>query len=120
MICVGGRIDTELLELIYSSLDKLPSERSASVFGSIKPSMFNNQQPEQEIREYRKLEQARVNLVITGLPPYFSHRSIAASMLNSMLGGDVHSLLFDVVREKMGLAYSVYSVNARYYPRCLF
>ncbi|MDD2373994.1 MAG: bifunctional riboflavin kinase/FAD synthetase [Eubacteriales bacterium] len=114
MICVGGRIDTEMLELIYSSLDKLPSERSASVFGSIKPSMFNNQQPEQEIKEYRKLEQARVNLVLTGLPPYFSHRSIAASMLNSMLGGDVHSLLFDVVREKMGLAYSVYSVNARY------
>ena len=31
-----------------------------------------------------------------------------------MLGGDVHSLLFDVVREKLGLAYSVFSMNQRF------
>ncbi len=49
-----------------------------------------------------------------GLPPYFSNQSIVATIFNSMLGGDVHSLLFDVVREKLGLAYSVYSLNQRY------
>ncbi len=67
-----------------------------------------------DVREQKNVEQARICLAFSGLQPYFSHRSIIDTLMNSMLGGDVHSLLFDVVREQMGLAYSVYSVNSRY------
>lgn len=114
MVCIGGRIDKYLLEDIYQNLLRFPADHCSEKFGSIKPSALTEPQDEISLDEYRKLEQARVNLILTGLPPYFSHRSIISSMLNSMLGGDVHSLLFDVVREKMGLAYSVYSSASRY------
>ncbi|NLW12675.1 MAG: bifunctional riboflavin kinase/FAD synthetase [Clostridiaceae bacterium] len=114
MVCIGGRIDSYLLEDIYENLNRFPSARNQAKFGSMKPSALVVPENEISLDEHRKLEQARVNLILTGLPPYFSHRSIVSSMLNSMLGGDVHSLLFDVVREKMGLAYSVYSSASRY------
>ncbi len=114
MVCIGGRIDKSLLEDVYMSLNRFPAERFQDKFGSIKPSALISPESEIKLDEHRKLEQARVNLILTGLPPYFSHRSIVSSMLNSMLGGDVHSLLFDVVREKMGLAYSVFSSASRY------
>lgn len=114
MVCIGGRIDSGLLEDIYLSLSRFPTTYSRGKFGSIKPTALIVPESEIKLDEHRRLEQARVNLILTGLPPYFSHRSIVSSMLNSMLGGDVHSLLFDVVREKMGLAYSVYSSASRY------
>ena len=114
MVCIGGRIDNGLLEDIYLSLSRFPTAHGRGKFGSIKPTALIVPESEIKLDEYRRLEQARVNLILTGLPPYFSHRSIVSSMLNSMLGGDVHSLLFDVVREKMGLAYSVYSSASRY------
>ena len=114
MVCIGGRIDNGLLEDIYLSLSRFPTAHGRGKFGSIKPTALIVPESEIKLDEHRRLEQARVNLILTGLPPYFSHRSIVSSMLNSMLGGDVHSLLFDVVREKMGLAYSVYSSASRY------
>ncbi len=77
------------------------------------PSAFRPQQPAERM-ETKKVEQARICLAFSGLQPYFSHHSIVDTLLNSMLGGDVHSLLFEVVREQLGLAYSVYSVNSRY------
>jgi riboflavin kinase/FMN adenylyltransferase len=84
----------------------LPSER-------LRPHAFVAAAPVSEVQN-RQVEQARICLAYTGLAPYFSHHSITDTILNSMLGGDVHSLLFDVVREQLGLAYSVYSVNSRY------
>ena len=114
MVCIGGRIDNGLLEDIYLSLSRFPTAHGREKFGSIKPTAMIVPESEIKLDVHRRLEQARVNLILTGLPPYFSHRSIVSSMLNSMLGGDVHSLLFDVVREKMGLAYSVYSSASRF------
>lgn len=79
----------------------------------LRPSAFSPA-PAAEVREEKNVEQARICLAFSGLQPYFSHHSIVDTLMNSMLGGDVHSLLFDVVREQLGLAYSVYSVNSRY------
>ncbi|MHB1484577.1 MAG: bifunctional riboflavin kinase/FAD synthetase [Saccharofermentanales bacterium] len=71
--------------------------------------------PVDEIRnETKDIEQARICIAYKGGVPYFSKDNSAFTVLNNMLGGDVHSLLFDVVREKNKLAYSVFSVSVKY------
>lgn len=57
---------------------------------------------------YRDLEQVHVCLTTAGLP-VTDPRRYAFSLLNTILGGNMSSRLFQEVREKRGLAYSVYS-----------
>lgn len=56
----------------------------------------------------RQLEQAHLCLGFRGLPVVHRDR-YAAQLLNAALGGSASSRLFQAVREKRGLAYSVYS-----------
>jgi predicted Zn-dependent peptidase len=59
-------------------------------------------------RKHRDLEQAHICLGMQGLPVTDPHR-FAASLLNTILGGNMSSRLFQIIREKRGLAYSIYS-----------
>lgn len=63
----------------------------------------------------------QVNLVL-GMPGLrrTDDRRFALSVLNSALGGGMSSRLFQEVREKRGLAYSVYSYNSQYSDAGLF
>ncbi|MGE5275633.1 MAG: M16 family metallopeptidase [Acidobacteriota bacterium] len=61
-----------------------------------------------EVRSRRGLEQAHVCLGVAG-PSQSSERRYAASLLDIVLGGGMSSRLFQEVREKRGLAYSVAS-----------
>lgn len=56
----------------------------------------------------RDLEQVHVCLGTRG-PAARDPRRFAATVLNVILGGNMSSRLFQVVREKLGLAYSIYS-----------
>jgi len=56
----------------------------------------------------RDLEQAHLCLGTKGLPAG-DERRFVASLLHVILGGNMSSRLFQVVREKLGLAYSIYS-----------
>ena len=56
----------------------------------------------------RDLEQAHVCLGTRGLSAG-DERRFAASLLHVILGGNMSSRLFQVVREELGLAYSIYS-----------
>jgi len=109
---LGGHIDSQILEACLQGLQRLPLSNRPEYHPAVYPSPFVPAKPIGQI-ENKTVEQARLALAFCGLPPYFSHRTIIASVMNSMLGGDVHSLLFDVVREQMGLAYSVFSMNQR-------
>ncbi|UCF93283.1 MAG: insulinase family protein [Desulfobacterales bacterium] len=57
---------------------------------------------------YRELEQVHVCLGSKGLS-ITDPRRYAFSLLNTILGGNMSSRLFQEIREKRGLAYSVYS-----------
>lgn len=114
MACIGGKISSQSMLLVKECLDRLPDSDTRPVFGTEKPSFLDSPSDQVVLDEFKNIEQARLSLILTGLPPYFSHQGIIVSMLNSMLGGDVHSLLFDTVREKLGLAYSVFSSYSRY------
>jgi predicted Zn-dependent peptidase len=56
----------------------------------------------------RDLEQTHLCLGTKGVPAGDEHR-FAASLLHVILGGNMSSRLFQVVREELGLAYSIYS-----------
>lgn len=61
----------------------------------------------------RPLEQANLILGVSGIAAVDERRSTLA-VLNSVLGGGMSSRLFQEVREKRGLAYSVYSFTPSY------
>lgn len=61
----------------------------------------------------RPIEQANVMLGVPGLSASDDRRA-AMTVLNSVFGGGMSSRLFQEVREKRGLAYSVYSFAASY------
>ncbi len=61
---------------------------------------------------YKKnLEQVHVCMAMNGLSLTHPDR-FAASLLNTLLGGNMSSRLFQEIREKRGLAYSVYSFSS--------
>lgn len=57
---------------------------------------------------YRKLEQVHLCLGTTGLS-ITDPRRYAYALLNTIMGGNMSSRLFQEIREKRGLAYTVYS-----------
>ena len=61
----------------------------------------------------RPIEQANILLGVPGITATDERRS-AMAVLNSALGGGMSSRLFQEVREKRGLAYSVYSFSPSY------
>lgn len=65
------------------------------------------------ITRHRDLEQAHICL---GMPGVSVHdpRRYAASLLNTILGGNMSSRLFQTVREERGLAYTIYSFLTSY------
>ena len=67
----------------------------------------------------RRTEQANVILGVPGLART-DERRFALGVLNAALGGGMSSRLFQEVREKRGLAYSVYSYTAQYADAGLF
>jgi predicted Zn-dependent peptidase len=67
----------------------------------------------------RPIEQANILLGVPGIPAVDDRRSTMA-VLNSVLGGGMSSRLFQEIREKRGLAYSVYSFSPSYSDAGLF
>ncbi|MBU0674056.1 MAG: insulinase family protein [Proteobacteria bacterium] len=65
------------------------------------------------IVDERSLEQIHLVLGVPGLPVSAAQR-YALLLLHTILGGNMSSRLFQEIREKRGLAYSVYSYLASY------
>ncbi len=111
---LGGDIDAATLEHVIGLMDRLPDAPARlELIPAQWPTPFAAGAGH-EVTETRDVEQARIVLFFDGMPPYCSLSGFTTAMLNSVLGGDVHSLLFETVREKLGLAYSVYSLPLRY------
>ena len=60
----------------------------------------------------KKTEQANFAFAFPALP--YGEDNAAADIMNNCLGGGMSSRLFQAVREKLGLAYSVYSSSSGY------
>lgn len=69
--------------------------------------------------EKRPLEQVNLLLGVPGITAT-DERKTSMAVLNSVLGGGMSSRLFQEIREKRGLAYSVYSFSPAYSDAGLF
>ena len=61
----------------------------------------------------KQIEQVHINLGLKGLP-YAHEKAYSLVLLNNVLGGGASSILFQNVREELGLCYSIYSYNQPY------
>jgi predicted Zn-dependent peptidase len=68
------------------------------------------QKPHVMVHE-RDIEQAHICMGMKGIC-YSSPDRFAAGIMNTILGGNMSSRLFQEIREKRGLAYNVYSYNS--------
>jgi predicted Zn-dependent peptidase len=75
---------------------------------------FGGPVPRSAVRiEERETSQLHLCVGVEGLP--YGHKDrYALYLLNAILGGSMSSRLFQEIREKRGLAYSVYSYHASY------
>jgi predicted Zn-dependent peptidase len=112
VLSASGRVDHEALV-----------EAAGSAFADLPP---HHQAPTStaryvggDFREERDLEQVHVVVGFDGVayddPDYYS-----ASVLSTLLGGGMSSRLFQEVREKRGLVYSIYSFASSYADGGLF
>jgi predicted Zn-dependent peptidase len=98
---VGAMDHSQILDLIAGPLSQLPALNSSD--GRYPPKA----NPELHIRSHNT---EQVHVILGAQAPSAVHKDrYAASLMNLMLGGGMSSRLFQEVREKRGLAYSVYS-----------
>jgi len=111
VVAAAGRVDhDELVALVQRSIDR----RSETNGDRPRPRTALTKTPKPGRRFHRKdTEQYHVCLAAPGLSRTDSRR-FAASILDAILGGSASSRLFQEIREKRGLAYSVYSFLSQY------
>lgn len=61
----------------------------------------------------KQIEQLHINLAFKGLP-YAHEKSYSLILLNNIFGGGASSILFQKVREELGLCYTIYSYSQPY------
>lgn len=61
----------------------------------------------------KQIEQLHINLGLQGLP-YADNKAYSLLLLNNVFGGGASSILFQKVREELGLCYTVYSYPQTY------
>ncbi|OIJ17885.1 peptidase M16 [Anaerobacillus alkalidiazotrophicus] len=107
VISIAGNVDEDFIgkvEAIFKDVEKSGVEREY-----VTPSFL----AEKLVRK-KETEQAHLCLGFDGLP--IGHKDIySLVLLNNILGGSMSSRLFQEVREKKGLAYSVFSYHSSYH-----
>jgi predicted Zn-dependent peptidase len=92
--------------------------QAREAFAALPPSAPRPMQPARyrggELRKKKKLEQAHILLAFEGVPYDHADFYISEVFVNA-LGGGMSSRLFQEVREKRGLAYSIYAFANNYF-----
>ena len=108
VVAAAGNVEHErLLELLAARVPKTetPARRARKPFGRVPAAGYSFQK--------RATEQYHVCLGAPGISRK-DERRFAASLLDAILGGSASSRLFQEIREKRGMAYSVYSFASQY------
>lgn len=112
VFAAAGKVDhDELVALVGDHFRDLPTGDS----GDVAPAAYEGG----DTRETRSLEQLHLVLgfegVAVGAPDFY-----AGALMSNLLGGGMSSRLFQEIREKRGLAYSVYSFTSPFHDCGLF
>ena len=106
VVSAAGHIEHDVfVKMVTDALGDLPEDQDRSY----KPAQYTGG----EIREVRDLEQAHLLLGFPGIGR-LDDDFYNAVALSTMLGGGMSSRLFQEIREKRGLVYSIYSHQAFY------
>ncbi|GAB7050719.1 M16 family metallopeptidase [Catenuloplanes indicus] len=121
VIAAAGNLDHDAIvaqvraALAGTPLDGPPAEPAGRRASTPVPAYA----PPAQVVEPKDTEQAHVVLGAPGLAR-LDDRRFTAGVLNNVLGGGMSSRLFQEIREKRGLAYSVYSYTTQYADSGLF
>ncbi len=107
VFAAAGNVDHDtLVAMVSEQFAELPAGSS----GDVAPAAYEGG----DIRETRSLEQLHLVLgfegVAVGSPDFY-----AGALMSNLLGGGMSSRLFQQIREKRGLAYSVYSFTSPFH-----
>ncbi len=103
VVAAGSLDHEELVVLVEQSLNGVPES-------GVEPEAIVPVVNRQIEVVHRDLEQTHICLGVEGLPQNHVDR-YGSYLLNTILGGNMSSRLFQKVREELGLAYSVYSYH---------
>jgi predicted Zn-dependent peptidase len=113
VIALAGNVEhdriVDLLEPVFgevSGSNELPKRISPKINSGVRP-------------HARSLEQMHICLATLGIS-LTDPRRFAASLLNTILGGNMSSRLFQEIRERRGLAYAVYSFMSSHVDTGMF
>jgi predicted Zn-dependent peptidase len=111
VVAAAGNIDHEqVVELVGRALERRNGSAASAV--NLRPPLVTPPPP--NLRFQRKdTEQYHVCLGAPGISRS-DRRRFAVSLLDAILGGSASSRLFQEIREKRGMAYSVYSFVSQY------
>ncbi|MFL7904993.1 M16 family metallopeptidase [Azospirillum argentinense] len=112
VLAAAGRLEHDrLVDMALSAFDGLSSRPAPESEGA--------RYAGGDFREARDLEQMHLVLGFEGVgvhdPDYYAH-----SVMSTLLGGGMSSRLFQEVREKRGLVYSIYTFSGAYRDGGLF
>lgn len=105
MFCASGNVKVKpLLARLTKELGSRPAGTSPSEWSAPTPV------PHVQFRQKGELEQVHLMLGMAGIPQDSDER-FAAALFNATLGGGMSSRLFQEIREKAGLVYTVTSYH---------
>ncbi len=112
VISLAGNINEQVLDLIRKHFDGF--DNHGEKIAVSKPSFKDG-----FIYHKKKAEQNHICLSLPGYQIAHEHK-YAMVLLNNIIGGGMSSRLFQEIREKRGLAYSVFSYHSSYLDSGLF
>jgi predicted Zn-dependent peptidase len=111
VVAAAGNLEHEPLahavETRFAPLSRIPDAATG-----VRPVWVGESQP-RSLFQRKDTEQFHIALGGLGVPRS-DRRRFAASLLDSMLGGSASSRLFQEIRERRGMAYSVYTYASQY------
>ena len=112
VISVAGNVDDRILELIEQHFGQFANQGVSSEY-TLPP--FTGE----AVYQTKQTEQNHICLSLPGCS-IMDERIYGMILLNNTIGGGMSSRLFQEIREKRGLAYSVYSYHSSYMDSGLF
>lgn len=106
VVSVAGHVDGSFIDTIDSYFGSFQSDVQSKQL--IQPQVLSN-----TIKREKETEQAHLCIGYNGLP-IGDEEMYSLILMNNVLGGSMSSRLFQEVREKQGLAYSVFSYHASF------
>lgn len=107
VISVAGNFEEDqiidLLEMHFSAVKKGPRQPDCTA-PIYRPTIYTKE---------KDVEQLHLNIAFESVPAD-AEEKYALTILNSVFGGSINSRLFQVIRENLGLTYTIYSYGSAY------